>query len=153
MQKTATLQYRPAEELEYPAFMKAIYEHAGDYLEPSLLLLGIDQAEFEFLFRSRGEVHAMVRDSAVVGFRWVEFKDDTLHLHALIVHPEFRKQGLAHVALDDVNQLAKGRASKIELGVHRSNHRAKAIYEKAGFTVTRELDEFDFCIMHKLVTT
>ncbi len=152
MQKTASLQYRPAEELEYPTFMKMIYEHAGDYLEPSLLLLGIDQAEFEYLFRSRGEVHAMMRNNEVVGFRWIEFKDDTLHLHALIVNPEFRKQGLAHVALDDVNHLAKGRASKIELGVHRSNHRAKAIYDKAGFSVTRELEEFDFFIMHKLAT-
>jgi ribosomal protein S18 acetylase RimI-like enzyme len=39
----------------------------------------------------------------------------------------------------------------IELGVHQSNERAKALYERLGFQVLRYRPEVGFFIMQKIV--
>ena len=143
--------HRPAKEIEYPSFLKMMYEHASDYLEPSLLLLGIDQAEFEYLFRTRGSVHAILKGDQVAGFYWTEVRDGTCHIHALFVDPKFQKQGIARRVLADIENDASSDIARLEMGVHRDNCRAREIYEKAGYKVGRELDELDFIVMRKTV--
>lgn len=149
METTTGITIRPAEELEYPAFLHMIYEHASDYLEPSLVLLGMDQAEFEYLFRTRGRVEAITLHGIEVGFCWIEERDSTLHIHGLFVRPEFQKQGIARHVLADLERQAPPTVTRLEIGVHCDNHRAKAICEAAGFAVSRELDDFDFFILQK----
>lgn len=149
MDGTTAVAFRAAEEAEYPEFLRMIYEHTADYLEPALTLLGMDQAEFEYLFRTRGEVTSIILDDEVAGFYWTEEREGTLHVHGLFVKPEFQKRGIARRALEQVEHTVSAEVTGFELGVHRDNHRAKAIYEQAGYRVTRELGDFDFYILTK----
>ena len=149
MEHTTGVTYRPAEEIEFPTFLRMIYEHAVDFLEPSLALLGMDQAEFEYLFRTRGRVEAIILHGIEVGFYWIEERGNALHLHGLFVRPEFQKRGIARKVLADLERQVSPAVTCLELGVHRGNTRAKGIYEAAGFAVIRELDDFDSYIMRK----
>lgn len=153
MESLAAITVRPVEDIEYPTFMSFMFEHARDYLEPSLLLMGIDQAEFELLFRTRGEVRAIEAAGEVAGFYWIEVRDRTLHLHAVIVKPDFQKRGIARAVFEGLEAEFTGKVDAMELGVHRSNSRAKAVYEQAGFRTTRELEEMDFYIMRKALSS
>ncbi len=149
MEQETGIVCRPAEEIEYPTFLQMIYEHAADFLEPSLVLLGMNQAEFEYLFRTRGRVAAITLHGIEVGFHWSEERGDTLHIHGLFVRPEFQKQGVARRVLADLERQASPAVTWLELGVHCDNHRARGICEAAGFDVSRELDDFNFVIMRK----
>ncbi len=149
MGETAQATYRTATENDFDVYLDMMYEHAADYLEPSLMLMGIDRDEFSKIFRTVGTVRGIEADGHIAGFYWVEPREETLHIHALIVKPDFQKRGLAHDAMDTIVADCGKEIKRIELGVHRENDRALKVYESAGFKVVRELDEFDFYIMHK----
>nr|HPI32585.1 hypothetical protein [candidate division Zixibacteria bacterium] len=80
MSQTAVVTFRAAKETEYAGFLDLIHQHAADYLEPSLTLLGLDKTEFAHLFRTRGQVVSILADRAVAGFYWIEERDGTLHI-------------------------------------------------------------------------
>jgi len=101
------------------------------------------------LFRTVGSVFAVEYLGSVAGFLWIEHREDTLHLHALILKPEYRKKGLAREAIQWMEREHGGAMKCVEVGVHRSNTRARMICEKAGYSVVRTLDDFDFHIMQK----
>lgn len=149
MDLASGITHRPAEEIEYPTFLRMIYEHTTDYLEPSLVLLGMDQAEFEYLFRTRGRVEAILLHGIEAGFYWVEERGDTLHIHGLFIRPELQKQGIARRILTDIEREAQPAIRRFEVGVHRDNQRAKGVYEAAGYSVVRDLPDFDFYVMEK----
>ncbi len=149
MGDTATATYRPAAGNDFDVYLDMMYEHAADFLEPSLMLMGIDRDRFTELFRTVGSVYGIETDGRTAGFYWVEPRRETLHIHALIIKPDFQKRGLARETLGVIEAGCGKEIKRLELGVHRENDRALKVYESAGFRVTRELDEFDFSIMHK----
>ena len=46
------------------------------------------------MLRARGEVLAIYQDADLAGFYWIEEREDTLHLHGLILKPENQGQGI-----------------------------------------------------------
>jgi hypothetical protein len=65
------------------------------------------------------------------------------------------RQSVRTVGSVSVIRLAEtgaGKADRIELGVHRANVRAIALYEREGFRTVRVLDDLDFLVMQKQLT-
>ena len=58
-----------------------------------------------------------------------------LNIHDFAVLPEYRKRGIGRLLLEDVMEKARALGCcKLTLEVVEQNHRAKRIYEAAGFT-------------------
>jgi RimJ/RimL family protein N-acetyltransferase len=91
---------------------------------------------------TRGHYLYSVRDESVpaeVGILWVSPRDSgrSLWIYDIIVHERFRGRGYASRILDLVEDKARELgARKVELHVFGHNHRARAIYEKLGYTAT-----------------
>jgi ribosomal protein S18 acetylase RimI-like enzyme len=141
--------YRRAEEAELDGFLELMRAEAGEYLGPSVRLLGISWDEFSRLFRSRGEIHCLESDGHNAGFCWIELRERTLHIHALVLRPADRGHGLAGRLLRELAEAYRERADRFELGVHESNRRARALYERAGFREVRRLPGIGFHILQR----
>ncbi|MEW5827232.1 MAG: GNAT family N-acetyltransferase [Candidatus Bipolaricaulota bacterium] len=130
-------------------FLTLLREKTGDYLRPTLRSMGMTWTEFEEMFRSVGEVRAIRQGTVTVGFIWIEMRGSTLHLHGLALEPEFRRQGIGSRVLSDLEDEFRGRAETIELGVHRSNDRARRLYERFGFRKVRSAPGVEFDVLQK----
>jgi ribosomal protein S18 acetylase RimI-like enzyme len=97
----------------------------------------------------RGQVYGIYQDGQLAGFYWIEEREDTLHLHGLILKSEFQGQGIGSQVLAMLAASYRSRVKAIELGVHRSNERAIALYERTGFETARTLDDLGFLVMQK----
>ena len=63
-----------------------------------------------------------------------------VNIHDIAVHPDFRGHGVGRLLLEKVDEVARDKGCcKITLEVLSGNDRAKAVYEKAGFSAY-ELD-------------
>ena len=82
-------------------------------------------------------------------FYWTELREDTLHLHGLILKPGFRGQGIGTTVLNRLSYDYRGEADRIELGVYQDNTGAIRLYERIGFEITRNLEDLHFYIMQK----
>ena len=73
---------------------------------------------------------------AVLGFCAFWKVIDQIHINNLAIHPDFRGRGLARTLLARVLEEASGiGAPHATLEVRRSNAAARALYERAGFTL------------------
>lgn len=72
-----------------------------------------------------------------------------MHLHGLILKPEFQGQGIGTTVLTMLENQYAGKVDKIELGVYQKNSGAIKLYEKMGFTITKTLTDLPFHIMQK----
>lgn len=76
-------------------------------------------------------------DGVIVGYICVKQIADECHLLDLAVHPDYRRQGIATMLLDNVlRDLREGSCRNMYLEVRTSNAEARKLYEKFGFTVT-----------------
>lgn len=131
------LTYRLAAPEQFHEFFQLMVAESGDYLDPALSLMGADRARFAQLFRTVGQVYGIYQEDAWAGFYWVEVRDAVLHLHGLMLRPEFQGKGMGKQVLADLEAEYENRVEAMELGVHRSNERALALYERAGFRIVR----------------
>jgi ribosomal protein S18 acetylase RimI-like enzyme len=143
------LSYRPANPEQYETFFNLMVEQSNEYIRTTLQLMGADLTEFGQLFRTVGEVYGIDQDGELAGFYWVELREKVLHLHGLILRPEFQGQGIGKEVLDFLERQYSERIEAIELGVHRSNQRAIALYEKQGYQTVRTFDDLGFYVMQK----
>lgn len=145
----ADLTYQKAGPAELAGFLCLLREKTSSYLEPMLRSMGWTWQEFGEMFRSVGDVRAIHRGSMAIGFVWIERRDRVLHLHGLALEPEHRRQGVGTRALADLEDEFRGHVDAIELGVHRSNDRARRLYERMGYRVARSHPETEFDILRK----
>jgi len=134
---------------QYDQFMIMMKEELDDYLEPSLEQVGLTWEEYGEVFRTVGDVCEINFDGAAVGFYWIELRAHVLHIHALILKPEFQNKGIGGAVLNILDENFRDRAKTMELGVHESNNGARALYERRGFKAVRKLDDIGFIIMQK----
>ncbi len=67
------------------------------------------------------------------------------HIEDLVIDPQYRGQGLAYSLLCHVIEAAKEQGlSRIELNALNTNHNARRLYEKLGFTTQSVVYEIDF---------
>lgn len=113
-------------------------------------LLALDNITFEHLWHKSGGTfsEALARaasftvalvDGQIVAYQWCELYSQHAHLTRLAVHPAFQGRGigaqLLHRAIVDV--LAMG-ATIITLNTQENNQRSQTLYERFGFTNTRQ---------------
>jgi ribosomal protein S18 acetylase RimI-like enzyme len=141
------LTYKLAEPAQYDAFFAIVRCAAADYLEDTLEQMQTTWDEFAGLFRSVGEVVSVYQDDDLAGFYWIEERDKTLHLHGLFILDAYQGKGLGTQVIRRLQEQYGGRVQAIELGVHRSNEKARALYERLGFRVVQQRDDVGFFIM------
>jgi ribosomal protein S18 acetylase RimI-like enzyme len=120
-----------------------------EYMETALERMGLSREQFRASMHAAGEIHAIWVDGRRAGFRWVELRGRTLHLHGLVLEDAFQGQGIGTSAIATLAQSYQGAADDIELGVHASNQGAIQLYERLGFQTVRRLDDLGFLIMQK----
>lgn len=64
--------------------------------------LGLTREEALRLPLQIGELRQVVEDGEIAGYAWIELRERTLHVHALLLEPELRGAGLATRVLDDL---------------------------------------------------
>ena len=145
----AMLKFIPAIPEQYDEFLQMMWEDGQEYWENTMRIMQMTWEEYGHIFRTRGEVHAIYQDNDLVGFYWIEERDDTLHLHGLILKAEFQGQGIGTAVLTMLAEKYTGKRDKIELGVYQANSGAIRLYEKIAFQITRSLGDLGFYIMQK----
>jgi len=141
--------YQPPTPGQYNEFLQLMWDDGQDYMDIAMQVMQMTWEQYAALFRTRGEVQAIYQDDKLAGFYWIEERDDTLHLHGLILKSEFQGRGIGTQVLTMLADRFTGKLNRIELGVYQKNSRAIRLYEKMGFCITKSLDDLPFYIMHK----
>ncbi|MEJ5228726.1 MAG: GNAT family N-acetyltransferase [Pseudothermotoga sp.] len=141
-----------AKECQYDSLFDSMMKYTSTYLQDVMNTLGVTVEEFKELFRKRGKVYVVYLQEQVVGFFWTEKRDETLHIHALIVEDEFQGRGFGRKILQEIEGQYSEGAKVLEIGVHLSNDRARKLYEDFGFVKVKELNDIGFMIMQKDLT-
>jgi len=143
------LTYASATTEQYDLFLQMMWNDGQDYWENTMRVMQMTWEEYGQIFRTRGDVQAIYRDTALAGFYWIEERGDILHLHGIILKPEFQGQGIGTTVLKMLAERYTGKKDKIELGVYQANSGAIRLYEKLGYQITRNLGDLHFYIMQK----
>jgi ribosomal protein S18 acetylase RimI-like enzyme len=143
------LTYAPATNEQYDLFLQMMWDDGEDYWENTMRVMQMTWEEYGQIFRTRGDVHAIYRDTILAGFYWIEERGDTLHVHGLILKSKFQGQGIGTTVLNMLAERYTSKKDKIELGVYQANSRAIRLYEKLGYQITRNLGDLHFYIMQK----
>ena len=145
------LSYRQANEEEVVAFLELLREDARDTLDQTIALMGETWEHFVEIAQQVGRVYGVYQEGALAGYYWIEERGRELHLHGIVVKDEFRGQGIGTAILEKLQGDYAGRMDVLELGVHDSNLRAKALYERMGFVTVRRVEALGFTVMQAQV--
>ncbi len=87
--------------------------------------------------------HWLYQDNERIGLVCFKFKDDSLHLHLLIIFPESQGRGAGTFAMLHLKEIAKGQGcQRITLSSFNRNKRAVNFYKKLGYQVTQAETDF-----------
>ena len=134
---------------QYEQFLQIMWDDGQEYWENTLRLMQMTWEQFAHIFHTCGKVHAIYKDGQLAGFYWTEHREDTLHLHGLILKPEFRGQGIGTTVLNRLSDDCHGRLDRIELGVYQDNAGAIRLYKRMGFEIIRNLEDLHFYVLQK----
>jgi ribosomal protein S18 acetylase RimI-like enzyme len=109
--------------------------------------LGLTPERVAELPHEVGELRTVEDGSATAGYVWLELRERTLHVHALLLEPQFRGRGIGGRVLAGLEDEFRGRVDELELGVESGNAPALRLYERAGFE--RVGERLGFLIMRK----
>ena len=112
--------------------------------------LGLSAERVAALPREIGELRPLEEGDATAGYAWLELRERTLHVHALLLEPEYRGRGIGGRVLAELEDEFRARVDEIELGVEPGNEPALHLYERAGFEHVAE--RLGFLILRKRVT-
>jgi len=143
------LAYRLATLGQREEFLSILRLEMSDYFERASRLMEMTWDQFVELYRSRGQVFAVFKDDTLAGYYWVEVRREVMHLHGIVVLPQFRGLGLGTQMLRKLASDYPPEVNAIELGVEDRNVRAKSLYEREGFQTVRFLPDLKFTIMQK----
>jgi ribosomal protein S18 acetylase RimI-like enzyme len=138
---------RPLADERFARFSELFAEFMPPDADAVYAELGLTPEEAARLPREVGELRQLELDGPVVGYVWIELRERTLHVHALLLEPEYRGVGLGARVLAALEDEFGDRAGEVELGVLPDNDPALALYEKAGFD--RVGERLGFLIMRK----
>ena len=128
-------------------FLELLREDARDYLDQTIALMGETWEHFVEIAQQVGMVYEVTQNGQSAGYYWIEERGKELHLHGIVVKAEFRGQGIGTAIFEKLREEYAGRMEVIELGVHDSNVRAMALYERMGFVTLRRVGEVGFSVM------
>jgi GNAT superfamily N-acetyltransferase len=127
------ISYKVAGNEHFNELLDIVYHQEVQYLNPILDLIQLTSDQFGRLFRSTGTVYRILENGRLAGLCWVEVCGRVLLLHSLVMRPSFRGRGLGTRTLEWLEDQYQGAVDEIELRVHRSNPRARALYQRCGY--------------------
>lgn len=135
----AHMTIRPFSLNDTEALVKVLTGAFGDTVEEAQDLIAFN-AQTEGLLLWVAEV-----DDKVVGTVTTRKEGEAQWISALAVHPKAGRQGIGTALLNSVKQLAfTGGEKVVLLDVEIENNQALAVYEKAGFTKSAQVDYFAY---------
>ncbi|HZS24525.1 MAG TPA: GNAT family N-acetyltransferase [Gaiellaceae bacterium] len=140
---------RPLDSSRFEEFWSLFQASLPASAEETAALVGLTEERFRQLPHEVGELLQVELGADVVGFVWLEVRARELHLHALLVRPGFRGQGLGGRALAALVARYDDDVDAVELGVVPGNTAARRLYERAGFTYVGERE--GFLIMRRIL--
>lgn len=143
------LTYKSAKPEQYDKFLQLLQAQASDYLEHTLELMEMGWEEFGHLFKTVGQVFGIYEDGHLAGFYWMEERGQELHLHGLILKEQFQNRRIGTQTLKRLEVEYWGKMAFIELGVHQSNEKARALYRRLGYRTVKVLNDLVFHIMQR----
>ena len=94
------------------------------------------RAEFERRFRELS-VSVIEVESRAVGGLFLEERSDSLYVHELQIAPAFQGRGIGTAVVRTLIEQGASRGLPVVLSVVSANPRARSLYERLGFRVTR----------------
>ncbi len=141
--------YQVARDEQIDDFIKLLHREAAGYLDSTLAALQTTLDELARLARSVGEVQAVYLDDHLAGYLWTEERGRIVHIHGIVLEPQYQDQGIGSEVLQVLKAKYTGRMDAIELGVHDSNARARALCERSGFRLVERRDDVGFAILQQ----
>ena len=77
----------------------------------------------------------IISDNKATGWLLLD-TSETFHIVSIIIHPDYRKKGIAKNVIEKIADQAKNSNAKISLIVNKSNDPALSLYRKLGFIET-----------------
>jgi ribosomal protein S18 acetylase RimI-like enzyme len=140
---------RPAEDDQTSHFFGLMLQESRAYLPQTLQAMGMTEEQFERAFRTVGEIRAISVEEQVAGFCWTEVREGVLHIHALVMEPDYQSRGIGSEVMRMLEDEASRAADTIEVGIHSSNARALRMCKRLGFEQTSDLPDLGFIILQK----
>jgi ribosomal protein S18 acetylase RimI-like enzyme len=82
-------------------------------------------------------------DDAIAGFIDFRRSSEGCHLHTMIIAPAWQSRGVGTIVLERLTTEAQALAQPLTVAVLKANPRARAFYERAGFSVTSSTESHD----------
>ena len=133
------------------AFLRRFEDSFLGGIEPVLEGVGLSRDELVETMRETGDVLAVVVDGEEAGSLWLELRERTLHLHALLLDEVWRGRGVGRAVLDLLDEQFAGLADELELGVQEGNEPAERLYEGTGFREVSAQPELGFRVLRRPV--
>jgi len=127
------IEYRDPAPTERDRFFEEIVEELGDDSAGALAFLGMTVETLRAIYQTVGDVRIVRSGGSDVGHLWIEERDRSLHVHAIILRPGARGRGIGTRVLEGLRREFAGRVDEIELGVRDENTGAVRFYERLGF--------------------
>jgi len=143
------LTYQTATPDQIEEFLRLLRLDASDYLERTMQLMDMTWSQFSELVRTVGHVFGVYRGNELVGFYWIEERERIVHLHGLVIRSAYQNQGIGTEILTTLAHRYAGMMDAIELGVHESNARARALYERLGYRTVKHLADLGFYVLQR----
>lgn len=134
-----TIDLRQATEEDYQFLYSLTKTTMREYVEP---IWGWDEERQRAHFRERfdpARVQIILLEGHEIGALAVETRPEELFLSQLYILPEYQRRGIGTRLLHSVLDEAAARGLPVTLQVLRGNP-AKRLYERLGFTVTKETE-------------
>lgn len=135
----------------YDALLELVYHQRTAYLDPLLDLIELTAEQFGQYFRATGKAYRVCLDGELVGICWTEERQPVLTLLGLVIQPERQGAGLGTQVLAWLENHPPPGITAIELQVHVSNPRARALYERVGYQQAAYDPGSGFYTMHKAI--
>jgi ribosomal protein S18 acetylase RimI-like enzyme len=134
---------------QLPTFLDMFRTQLGGSESVALGYLGLSWDKLAELFKTVGEIRSVVEGDDLAGFLWIELRERELHVHAIVLSPDFRGQGLGGRAFRELQREFGEAADLIELGVQEENESAIGFYRHLGFSTVEKDTAPGFLIMRK----
>ncbi len=141
------VEYRGPTASERDELLRMILDQLGSRSANALTLLGLTPDESARIYRTTGEGRVVLDGERDVGYLWIEERDCTVHIHAIILQPGARGKGIGSRVIPGLATEFAPRVAEIELVVQNENHMALRFYERLGFRKTAVTATPDFSIL------
>jgi ribosomal protein S18 acetylase RimI-like enzyme len=127
-----------ASEEERDEFYDMLCSELRNYEQVALTNLGLTWESHAELFRTVGEVRAVLADGKTAGFVWIELHPPTLYVQSLILSAGFRGRGIGRQVFHALEREYCDAANTMVVGTLTKNRHVTDFYRRIGFVPSVE---------------